>query len=183
MLCNYKSKPLKLSLMLNLWSTFCQTMRYPGLTMHLLLWSIDMVGRVPHQSPTWLDAGCGVRHGCLCVSALFEVFFFFSWIHVDSASIRVESGRIGWIGSYQPATKMAETDQNGQNRSKSALNHAKTAEIGFEWDPNILNLSFLNFIMNICYFFCVFFFVLYSLPSSFFVLWIKAIVMCFLRIF
>ena len=108
-------------------------------------------------------------------------------IHADSAPIRANSASIhtdlgrflpirpksGRIGSYRPA---AETNQN---RPKSALNHAGTAIIGFEWDPNILNLSFLNFILNICYFFCIFFFVLCFilcfLPSSFFVLWTKDI--------
>ena len=98
--------------------------------------------------------------------------------------IRLESGRIGRIKSYWPAAK---TGRNGWERLKSALNYARTAEIGFEWSPNVLNLSFLNLILNICYFFCVFFFVLCFvlcfLPSSFFVLWTKAIVMCFLRIF
>ena len=110
------------------------------------------------------------------------LFFIFLWICADSASIRAdfrwigsirpESDRIGWIESYRLA---AETDQNGRNKPKLALNHAETAEINFEWGPNILNLSFLNYILNICCFFCVFFFVLCFLPSSFFVLWTKDI--------
>ena len=111
------------------------------------------------------DAGCGVWHGCLRVYAASDLFFFFSRIRVDSARFaptrllfsptRPESSR---IRSYWLATE-------------TALNHAKTAEIGFEWG---LHLSFLNFILKICCFFCVFFFVLCFLPSSFFVLWIKA---------
>ena len=75
------------------------------------------------------------------------------------------------IKLYRPNRVVSAGDWN---RPKLALNHARTAKIGFEWGPNILNLSFLNFILNICCFFCVFFFVLCFLPSSFFVLWIKA---------
>ena len=86
------------------------------------------------------------------------------------APIRPELGCIGQIGSYQSTAKI---DRNNQNMQKSTLNHAGTAEIGFEWGLNIRNLSFLNFILNICYFFCIVFFVLYFLPSSFFVLWTK----------
>ena len=104
-------------------------------------------------------------------------FFFFlgftqTWLQSKQTWLQfmpnwVDSAR---IGPYWPAI---ETDRNGQNRPKLAWNHVGIVEIGFAWDPNILNLSFLNFILNICCFFCVFFFVL----------WIKAIVMWFLRIF
>ena len=111
-------------------------------------------------------------------------FFFFSRIHADSAWFaltrlrfalnRADSTR---IKPYQPNRVVWASDRNIPKLPKSALNHAKTAEISFEWGPNILNLSFFNFILNICCFFCVFFFVLYFvlcfLPSSFFVLWIK----------
>ena len=147
------------------------------------LWSTDAVGRVSHWSPTQPDAGCGIWRGCPCVSAASELFFF-SWIHADLAwftltrlrfaSNRADSAR---IKPYQPNRVIWASDRNIPKLPKSALNHAKTAEISFEWGPNILNLSFFNFILNICYFFCVFFFVLYFvlcfLPSSFFVLWIK----------
>ena len=132
------------------------------------------------------QAGCGIWRGQMQLPAcrchiwvfLFLFLFFFDsrWLGFDSAK----------IGLYWPAAKIVETDQNGRNRPKSALNHAGTAEISSEWGPNILNLSFLNFILNICCFFCVcvcVFFFLCFLPSSFFVLWIKDIVMCFLRIF
>ena len=111
-------------------------------------------------------------------------FFFFSRIHADStwfaltrlrfASNRADSAR---IKPYQPNRVVWASDRNISKLPKSALNHAKTTEISFKWGPNILNLSFFNFILNICCFFCVFFFVLYFvlcfLPSSFFVLWIK----------
>ena len=105
---------------------------------------------------------------CPSVPRLSFFFFFFflrfaptrldsrcsGSIHAKSASICTEPAR---IGLYQP-NRIVST--GGRKRPKSALNHAGTAEIGFEWDPNILNLSFLNFILNICCFFCVFFFVL-----------------------
>ena len=129
----------------------------------------------------WPDTGCGIWHGCLCVNAASELFLFFYSIRTDSTLIRTESG---WFNQNRA---VSADDRNGWNKQKWALNHVETVEINFEWSPNILNLSFLSFILNICYFFCVFFFVLCFvlcfLPSSFFVLWIKAIVMCFLRIF
>ena len=165
--------------MLNLWTTFCQTMRYPRLTMHLLLWGTDAVRRVSHQSSTQPDMGCDVRRGYLCVGSLVELFFFLefvpTWLQFLKTWLQFMPNWVDLaiIGSYRPSIETAETDQNGRNRPKSAWNHVGTAEIGFEWDPNILNLSFFNFILNICCFFCVFFFVL----------WIKTIVMCFLRIF
>ena len=131
-------------------------------------WSVTI-----YESRTLLGGCCtGVRRGCPRVGTAFELFFFFffllSLIRADSALICVEPGQFGqnWV--------VSAGDRNGRNRPKSALNHAGTAKIGFEWGPNILNLSFLNFILNICCFFCVFFFVLCFLPSSFFVLWIKA---------
>ena len=99
---------------------------------------------------TWLG-GCRtrVRCGCPRVGAASEFFFFLefapTWLNshrfgFDShrtGLIRLELGRIGWWPKWP----------------KSTLNHAGIAEIGFEWGPNIQNLSFLNFIMNICYFF------------------------------
>ena len=96
---------------------------------------------------------------------------FFFGIRANSCwtgPIRTKSGRIGGIGSYWLAAK---TDRNGWKRAKSTLNHAGTAKIGFEWGPNILNLSFLNFILNICCFFCVFFFVLCFLPLKIYLKW------------
>ena len=95
------------------------------------------------------------------------VFFFFFGIHADLALIFAKTGRFG-----QNQDVSAESNCIGQ-QPKSALNHVWTTEIGYEWGLNILTLSFLNFILNICCFFCVFFFVL----------WTKAIVMCFLRMF
>ena len=52
--------------------------------------------------------------------------YFFLQVRANSASIHDDLAR---IGSYWP---VAETDQNGQNRPKLALNHAGIAEIGFE---------------------------------------------------
>ena len=152
-------------------------------TPSFILWCTDAAKWAPHPHPTQQHVSDAAAHA----SVLHLIFFFFflriradsAPIRANSASIRTDSGRfppirpkssrIGWIRSYRPAAK---TDQN---RPKSALNHAGTAKIGFEWGPNILNLSFLNFILNICYFFCIFFFVLCFLPSSFFVLWTKDI--------
>ena len=88
--------------------------------------SLDTAGRVPHQSPTQPDAGCSVRRGCRV-----------SLIHANSASICANSARIG------PNQVVLA---GNRNKPKSALNYAGTAEIGFEWGPNILNLFFLNFI-------------------------------------
>ena len=118
------------------------------------------------------DVGCGVWCGCPRVGTTSDLFFFMDlhWLGFDSHLTRQIRPKSSQIGSYRPKTETAEMDQDGQNRPKSALNHAETAKIGFEWDPNILNLSFLNFTLNICCFFYVFFFVLSFLPSSFFVL-------------
>ena len=75
--------------------------------------STDAAGRVVHPSPMQLTA-----RQC-------RVWFFFSWICADSARfepmqldsrrielIRPESGRIGHIGSYRPATDAAKTGWN-----------------------------------------------------------------------
>ena len=143
--------------------------------------STDTARKLPHWSLMRPNVGCGIWRGCPLRLSFFFFFVFFipdslqlGLIHTNfhqTWPICPESGHIGQIGSYRPATKMVETNRN---RPKSVLNHAGIAKIGFEWGPNILNLSFLNFILNICCFFCVFFFVLCLLPSSFFVLWIKA---------
>ena len=119
--------------------------------------------RTSELSPTWGAASdMAARASVLRLSFFF--FFFFSldscrlgfnwrWFALNRAnSARIGPYRLNWV--------VLTGDQNGHNRPKSALNHAGTAKISFEWDPNILNLSFLNFILNICCFFCVFFFVL-----------------------
>ena len=120
-----------------------------------------------------------------CAGAAFELFFYFFIFILLLLLFFMVSCQLGFysrrfvpnrdfsvqIKLYRPNRVVSAGDWN---RPKLALNHARTAEIGFEWNPNILNLSFLNFILNICCFFCVFFFVLCFLPSSFFVLWIKA---------
>ena len=122
------------------------------------LWGTDAARRVPHRSPTWPNARCSVRRDCLHIDAMSELFFFsdshrLNSIRVDLASIHADSAR---SGPYQSNRVISADDRN---RLKLALNHAEIAEIGFEWVPNILNLSFINFILNICCFFCVFFFV------------------------
>ena len=123
-------------------------------------------------------ARCGVR-----LPARLSFFFFFmdslrlGSIRTDSTSILADSHRTGTIRPKSSRIGVISAGDrnswNGRNRPQSALNHAGTAEIGFEWGPNILILSFLNFIMNICCFFCVFFFVLCFLPSSFFLCFVN----------
>ena len=122
-----------------------------------------------------------------CADATSELFFYlfiYLFLFYGFALTRLDSCQLGFysrwfvpnrdfsakIKLYQPNRVVSASYLN---RPKLALNHARTTEIGFEWGPNILNLSFLTFILNICCFFCVFFFVLCFLPSSFFVLWIK----------
>ena len=75
---------------------------------------------------------------CRCCVWVFFFFFFLGFTPNWADSAR--------IGPYWPATEMAKTDRNGQNRLKLALNLAGTAEI----------------LILECF-----------LPSSFFVLWIK----------
>ena len=127
------------------------------------------------------DAGCSIQRRCPRITAASEfIIFFFSLIRTDSARFALNQTDSAWIRLHRLNWVVLAGDQN---RPKSALNHARTTEIGFEWGPNILNLSFLDFILNIWCFFCVFFFVLCFSPSSFFVLWIKTTVMWFLKIF
>ena len=118
-----------------------------GLILSSLLWCMDATKWVPHLLPTWRHPSNAVaREPMPCLSfyfniLLFYLLFYFLRIHTDSASnhadsswtmpIRLESGCIGLIGSYQSA---AEIDRNGRNRpwimpeqSKSALNEAQTS--------------------------------------------------------
>ena len=98
-----------------------------------------------------------VRRSCPRVGAASELFFFLGF-----AMTRLDSRWTGHIlAIIGPYWVVSAGDRNGQNMLKSALNHAGTVEIGFEWCPNILNLSILNFIMNIYCFFCVVFFFLF----------------------
>ena len=146
-------------------------------------------GAAPESDAAW----CRVRHPTQLPVRRCRVwvffFFFFSRSHRlgfyshqfvpnqdDSARIKL----------YQPNQVISAGNRNGSKQPKSALNHAETAKIGFEWDPNILNLSFLNFILNICCFFCVFFFVLCFVCVACLLLSLfcdQGIVMCFSRIF
>ena len=105
---------------------------------------------------------------------LFAFFFFlngFAPTQLQFTPIPAKSVYSARIRSYRLNRIVSVGSRNWPKWSKSALNHAETAEINFEWGSNILNLSFLNFILNICCFFCV----LCFLPSSFFVVWTKDI--------
>ena len=167
-----------------------------------------------YEARTWLGGCCtGVRRGLMRgaasdaaarasvrhLSFFFFFFFFYGFAptRLDScwlSLIRAEPGILGldscqFAPNWADSTKIEPNQPNqvvsASNRNKSALNHAGITKIGFEWGPNILNLSFLNFIMNIRCFFCVFFFVLCFVFLAFFFLCFvnQGIVMYFLRIF
>ena len=140
-------------------TTFRSTYYSYGSTYYL--WSTDSAGRVPHRS---LMRGAASDMAARASMPHLSFFFFNGFV-----STRLDSHQLDFY-SHRLGQNQAESGHIGW-QPKSALNHARTAEIGFEWG---LNLSFLNFILKICCFFCVFFFVLCFLPSSFFVLWIKA---------
>ena len=131
--------------------------------------STNAAKRVPHLHPTWPHVGCGIWCGCLRVGATSEFFFFF--FSSDSHRLgliravvarfmpnrlrfalnRPESGCIGHIGSYRPATDTVETSRK----------RPKQAKIGIESGWKSRNSHLRSIVM--CF-----------LPSSFFVLWIKA---------
>ena len=154
-------------------------------------------GATPESDAAW----CRVRHPTQLPARRCHVraFFFFFFFH-GFTSTWLDSSRFGfysrqfapnWDNSariklYRPNQVISAGNRNGSKQPKSALNHAETAKIGFEWDPNILNLSFLNFILNICCFCCVFFFVLCCVCVACLLLSLfcdQGIVMCFSRIF
>ena len=128
--------------------------------------STNAARRVPHLRPTRAHVGCGIWCGCLRVGATSE-FFFSSDSHRLSliravvarfmpnrlrfALNRLESGCIGHIGSYRPATDTVETSRK----------RPKQAKIGIESGWKSRNSHLRSIVM--CF-----------LPSSFFVLWIKA---------
>ena len=127
--------------------------------------STDAAGRLPHLRPMRPNAGHGIWCSYPRIGAASEFFFFlgftptqldshridFDWCRIGL--IQPESGRIGHIGLYWPATDTAET---GRKWVKSALKLVGTAEI-------LTSVVFLAF-----FFLC-------------FVN--QGIVMCFLRIF
>ena len=140
-----------------------------------ILWCTDVAKWALHPRPTPLPA---------CRYHVWVFFFFWDLLRLGSNSgrfllNRANSARIGW---YRPNWIVLA---GGRSKLKLALNHAGTAEISFEWGPNILNLSLLNFILNICCFFCVLFFVLCFVFLAFFFLCFvnQGHIMCFLRIF
>ena len=58
-----------------------------------MLGSINATGRVLHRSLMQLDAGCGHRRGCQCISATSDFYFYFlfmlTWLRF--VSIQAES--------------------------------------------------------------------------------------------
>ena len=150
--------------------------------MYQHLESTDAAPEVPHPRPT-RDAASDVVARApdrVCI------FFFFSRIRADSTRfapmrldscrigfdsrrigfdsrriglIRPESGRIGHIGSYRPATDTADTAETGRKRPK-------TAEIGLKTRRSSQNSDLR----------CVFCLLLSLFYES-------SILMCFLRIF
>ena len=115
------------------------------------------------------NAGCGIRRSC-CVWVFFFSFFFFhrfTSTQLDSRRFALNWEDSAKIMPYWPNRVVLA---GNRKKPKSTLNHAGIAKIGFEWGQNILNMPFLNFILNSSCFFCV----LCFLPSYFFALWIKA---------
>ena len=114
---------------------------------------------------------CGVRHPTqlLHLSFFFLFFFFnrFTSTQLDSRRFALNWEDSARIMPYRPNRVVLA---GNRKKPKSTLNHAGIAKIGFEWGQNILNMPFLNFILNSSCFFCV----LCFLPSYFFALWIKA---------
>ena len=113
-------------------------------------------GAAPEFDAAWCGVRCSMQlltRQCHVWVVLF-IYLFLASIHAklgrfcQNRAVSIELGRIG---------QWPKRTQNDRNRLKSALNHVRTNAIGFEWGANILNLSFLNFIMNICCFFCVLF--------------------------
>ena len=151
--------------MLNLWTTFCQTMRYPRLTIHLLLWGTDAVRRVSHQTSTQPDVGCDVRRGYLCVGSLVELFFF-PWIRADLASIRENLASIhAKLSRFGHNRVVSASDWNGWNGPK----WPKQAKISLEscWNsrnwlwmrpkhPKSVILQFYSeyLLLLLCFLFC-----------------------------
>ena len=138
-------------------TTFRSTYYFYGSTYYL--WSTDSAGKVPHRSLMRGAASDMAARASMPRWPFFFFFFFFSRIRVDSARFaptrllfsptRPESSQ---IGSYWLATEMA-------------LNHARTAETGLWMRPKSVLPQFYseNLLLLLC-----------LLPSSFFVLWIKA---------
>ena len=112
---------------------FPQVTMYKGSTLYWLSdpwrWQTRKHGCGWEGAAPKSDTGRGVQHGCLRISAAFELFFFFpsdlrqlGSIHASLASIhtysrrtgliRPKSGRIGHIGSYRLAIETAETGRN-----------------------------------------------------------------------
>ena len=129
------------------------------------LWSTDVVGRVPHQSPTRLPT----RRCCIWA-------FFFSRIHVESGSIRTDSARIGPnrvvstsdLNRPKQAEISLELCWNSRNRLLMRPKHPKFVLPQFYSEYLSLLLCFLfNFVFLAFFFLC-------------FVN--QGIVMCFLRI-
>ena len=126
---------------------------------------------------------CGVWHLTRLLAHWCRVwaFFFFTysrWLGSICANLASICAEPGWFGQNQAV--LAESSCFGQRpkRPKQA-EISLESEIGFEWGPNNLNLSFLNFILNIfllllCFMFFAFFFLCFVN---------QGIVMCFLRIF
>ena len=96
------------------------------------------------------DAGCSVRHGCPRVYAALTIFFFFFFFH-GFASTRLDSHQLGFC-SRRLGQNQAESGHIGW-RPKWPWIMLEQLKPGFEWG---LNLSFLNFILKICCFFCVY---------------------------
>ena len=82
---------------------------------------------------------------CVSVPRL-SFFFFWDLLRLGSNSgwfplNRANSAKIGW---YRPNWIVLA---GGRNKLKLALNHAGTAEISFEWGPNILTQFYFEYLL------------------------------------
>ena len=100
-----------------------------------------------YDARTWQNGRCTrVRRCCLCVGTTSEFFFFWDLLWLGSNSgwfplNRANSAKIGW---YRPNWIVLA---GGRNKLKLALNHAGTAEISFEWGPNILTQFYFEYLL------------------------------------
>ena len=110
-----------------------------GYLLWFVLGSTDATGRVPHRSPIWGAANYAAAHASVPRLRFFFFFFFYKFAPNWANSARIRSYRPNQIVSA-----------DSRNRPKSALNHAGTAEIGFEWGPNSLLLLCFPFCCVSC---------------------------------
>ena len=119
---------------------------------------MDAVGRVPHWSP--MRGVASDAAACTLVPRLSFFFFTYSrWLGSICANLASICAEPGWFGQNQAVLAESSCFGRRPKRPKQA-EIGLESEIGFGWGPNNLNLSFLNFILNIfllllCFLFCL----------------------------